>query len=325
MQIIRFPLAGNIRGARTVGYRYSDLDRKNLRLFSKDTSRATLMTIQVVAGQLRGLGDVRLDMAYPITAIAGRNGTGKSTLLALAACAFHNDVDGFNPLNRKNPYYTFSDFFIQDPEEISPAGIGICYQINHDKWLRGSSGPGWQARMKRRAGRWTNYDRRVDRNVVFLGHERVVPHSERSVSKSYRRRFRNLPQDSCADQVCQISSRIVGKRYEKLWYKGHARYRLPMATDHRGTYSGFNMGAGESAVYEILSTICGTDKSLLVVIDEIELGLHEDAQAKLIDELKTLCAKRRLQVICSPILQEYLRAYPQRRDSFLNARRLARS
>lgn len=65
------------------------------------------------------------------------------------------------------------------------------------------------------------------------------------------------------------------------------------------TVSGFNMGAGENALFGIFSTIYSTTKSLLLVIDEIELGLHEQAQAQLVNELKELCATRRLQIICT--------------------------
>jgi hypothetical protein len=91
-------------------YRYSAVDRRNLDWFERDTSRATLLCIRLVKGRLRGLEEIDFRFRYPITAIAGRNGTGKTTALAIAACAFHNENDGHNPLGRKYPYYTITRF-----------------------------------------------------------------------------------------------------------------------------------------------------------------------------------------------------------------------
>lgn len=56
-------------------------------------------------------------------------------------------------------------------------------------------------------------------------------------------------------------------------------------------YSGFNMGGGESSVFEILTAVFESGEGALLVVDEIELGLHEKAQRRLIEELKKLCKK----------------------------------
>jgi energy-coupling factor transporter ATP-binding protein EcfA2 len=59
------------------------------------------------------------------------------------------------------------------------------------------------------------------------------------------------------------------------------------------------MGAGENALFEIFSTIYACPPGVLLVIDEIELGLHEKAQKRLMHELKKLCMERKIQVICT--------------------------
>jgi hypothetical protein len=63
--------------------------------------------------------------------------------------------------------------------------------------------------------------------------------------------------------------------------------------------SGFNLGAGENAVIAMMAGILSCKESLLLVIDEIELGLHEEAQARLIEQLKELCKLKHIQVICT--------------------------
>jgi hypothetical protein len=80
------------------------------------------------------------------------------------------------------------------------------------------------------------------------------------------------------------------------------------------------MGAGESALFELFATIFACDDPLLLVVDELELGLHEEAQVKLVDELKSLCKKRKLQVVCTTHSGAVLSALPPEGRLFLERR-----
>jgi predicted ATPase len=296
-------------------YLYSQVDKDNFNWFANDTHVASLHTIRLNSGHLRGLGNFELAFSYPISVIAGTNRSGKLTILAMAACAFHNRRDGFRPLGRNIPYYTFSDFFIQSSEEIPPEGIYIGYQILHDRWRRTKHFPdgvgrGWQSRWKREKGKWNNYSRRVNRNVVFFGVHRVVPPSEKSVSKSYRSYFADQAPAGWENPVKEVVGRILGIAYDDFRMKVYRKHRLPVVSVRGIVYSGFNMGAGENALFEIFSTIYATPPGTLLVIDEIELGLHESAQERLVDELKQVCVDRHIQVICATHSPAILDAVP---------------
>lgn len=91
-------------------YNESHLDRNLRSWFENDNTHQLLRSINLSEGSLRGLTKCRLDIDFPILAIAGRNGVGKSTMLALASCAFHGKKDFFKLPNRRMPYYTFADF-----------------------------------------------------------------------------------------------------------------------------------------------------------------------------------------------------------------------
>ena len=82
-------------------------------------------------------------------------------------------------------------------------------------------------------------------------------------------------------------------------------------------YSGFNMGAGESAVFEILMALFEAGRGSLLIIDELELGLHEQAQIKFVQELKQLCNELHCQVICSTHSHVVLQALPPEGRFFL--------
>lgn len=296
-------------------YLYSQVDRDNFNWFTNDVTVASLCKIMLQDGCLRGLSNFEITFTYPISVIAGTNRSGKSTILAMAACAFHNRPDGFKLPERNTPYYRFSDFFIQSSEEIPPGGIYIRYQILHNNWRKSKHIPdgvglAWQARIKRKEGKWNKYSSRVRRNVVFFGVQRVVPPSEKSVSKSYKSYFSDQAPAGWENQVKEAVGRILGTVYDGFRMKTYRKYRLPVVSAQDIAYSGFNMGAGENALFEIFSTIYATPKGTLLVIDEIELGLHENAQKRLIGELKKVCLDRHIQVICATHSPAILEAVP---------------
>lgn len=285
-------------------YRESKLDKDNRNWFENDFSKQTLASIHLCSGELRGLSPFKLEFKYPISAIAGKNGSGKSTLIGIAACGFHNIKTGFKFKWRKYSYYTFSDFFIQSIEEVPPQGIEINHWIKHNNWRITSNNPtkeglNFQTRIKKKGGRWNDYSGRVKRDVVYFGIERVVPHSEKSVSKSYKNAFKKQKIYGWEEDVKNAVGKILNKKYDCFEYAEYSKYRLPIVTSGSITYSGFNMGAGENTLFEIFSTIYSCKEGALIVIDEIELGLHVEAQKKLMYQLKKLCLKRKIQIICT--------------------------
>lgn len=283
--------------------------------FFNDHSKALLRGIHLVTGELRGLTPLNLPISFPIVAVAGKNGAGKSTILALACCAYHNWKDGYRLPKRKIPYYTFSDFFIQHPTELSPQGIEVRYGIAHDKWKKSERVPdgigiGLQKRTKKKGGKWNDYGERVKRNVVFLGIDRIVPHAERSQSRSYSKAFRDATQKGWEDKVKDAVGAILGKKYDSFRYLEYSKYSLPIVQVGKTVYSGFNMGAGENALFEIFSILYDCGKGTLLVIDEIELGLHAEAQRRFIDKLKQTCLEVNAQVICTTHSKEIFERLP---------------
>ena len=285
-------------------YRESKKDKTLRGWFNTDYSRRFLRKIELQEGNLRGINALNLSFEYPITAIAGRNGAGKSTILALACCAYHNNKNGFKPNKRNTTYYTFSDFFIQHAEETPPQGIKIKYTFALDYLKKTELRPegkglAYQIRHKKTGGRWNDYADRVKKNVIFLGIDRIVPHSERSQSKSYSRAFKTAPTRGWENKVKNCVGSIINKNYDEYRHLEYHKYNLPIVKSGETIYSGFNMGAGENALFEIFSTIYSAGEGSLIVVDEIELGLHSEAQRKLLEKLKDVCIETKTQIICT--------------------------
>jgi len=236
-------------------YNYGSVDKKNLAWFDADFTRCTLKSIQLIEGNIRGLKPFSISFCYPISVISGANGSGKSTLLALAASAFHNSSKGFIPPLRKQSYYTLKDFFVQALGEVSPDGIKIRYGILHNNWRGAADGLNYQDRTKRKGGKWNDYQNRATRNVIYFGVQRVVPYFERSAHKTYRSRFK--PSElalETRERIGKLAGKITGKDYGQFDSLVYSRYSLPDVSSNGVRYSGFNMGAGESAIFEICNS-----------------------------------------------------------------------
>ncbi len=303
-------------------YRESQVDKDLRSWFSNDLTKALLRGIVLQEGALRGINNLSLSFDFPIVAFAGINGAGKSTVLAMACCAFHNKRTGFRLPRRKATYYTFSDFFIQHSQEVAPQGIAIDYRIAHDNWkpsprVPDGKGIAEQERKKAKGGKWNDYQLRVHRNVVFLGIERIVPHSERSQSRSYSRVFKDVPKKGWEPKVAAAVGYILGKTYDDFRYLEHSRYSLPVVRCGNITYSGFNMGAGENALFEIFSNIYSAGEGALFVLDEIELGLHSRAQKMFMKKLKDVCKEVSTQVICTTHSRHIFESLPDDARFFL--------
>ena len=85
---------------------------------------------------VRGIHSLRVPFKYPITAICGANGVGKSTILALSALAFHSPAEWFVHLGNANPkritgtrsYYQFRDFFKQGMKDTAIYDTSVTWR-----------------------------------------------------------------------------------------------------------------------------------------------------------------------------------------------------
>lgn len=287
-----------------MSYIESEIDKRNFAWFTSDIEARSLVQIELTRGTLRGLHPFLMEMEYPISVIAGKNGSGKSTILAMACCAYHNNKKGYTPSDRNKNYYTFSDFFIQTADEVKVEGIEIWYQsVNH--WKDSSSkktydGLGKQVRIKNHGGKWNKYQTRAKRDVIFSGIQRIVPPGERKTERTYSGKFISVKlEETTKKKILEIAGRIMGKKYNTLDLRTVNKRRLFVVDRDSAHYSGFNMGAGENAIFSLLIELFSAGKNTLLVIDEIELGLHEEAQIRLMEELKKICLELHCQIICS--------------------------
>lgn len=148
-----------------------------------------------------------------------------------------------------------------------------------------------------------------------MGINRIVPPSESNVHKNYKRLFTDEDiKQTLATKIADHMSKIFGHPYKNMTLQVHNTYRLFQVERNHISYSGFNMGAGENAVLQLLIELYTIGTGGLLVIDELELGLHIEAQIALIHELKEICKDQKCQIVCSTHSEYILDALPPPRD-----------
>lgn len=229
---------------------------------------------------LRAYRDCRISFDFPVTALVGPNGGGKSTVLG-AAALIHGEV---------KPRQYFAKGGVYD-------GSMVAWRIEYDLIDNGKQIVRTASYPK---SKW-NRDA-VDRKILTFGVTRTVPATERKdLSSVIGGSFKGFGETLLSKETIQAVVRILGKEAEKY---------LLVAGDRAGTkqlyaartpggdaYSEFHFGAGEASVIRIVGAIEEGPDNSLIVIEEIENGLHPVATKRLVEYLIDVARRKSCQII----------------------------
>ena len=230
----------------------------------------------------------RFEMRFPIMAVVGENGVGKSTVLQAGASIYKSTI--------KSRFRFASDFFPDTPwEEIRSAAIAAeVIQGNITDGARPTP-----TTVRKITARWRGNPDRPERPVQYIDLSRIQPVSART---GYTRLANRLIKEKSATEFEQSRlarlSRIIGRPYHlaKIAFTEADEERSVPVISYQGVpYSGFHQGAGEITAFEFLQA--DIPRYALVLIDEIESSLHPKAQRRLIRDLADKCRELELQII----------------------------
>ncbi len=306
------------------GKSLNDDERRLVNFWSDPPQQFAQPLLKSIAVQgppaLRGVNSISVPFDYPITAICGRNGVGKSTLLALAAFSANKPADWSVPNwptspTRKQPKssaYTWTDFFFARQGGPIHDGLTISYSYM-------ISGNDFQISRRRVNGRWKTLpdpgrSRPASfpvRPVEFVSLARVLPSAELHYVRKHFRTTPDGPEIVLNPSMLSAARSIFGRQFERVSVRFHGGVSLATCETDGQHYTGFDMGAGESAVISILARLQNLPHGGLLLIEEIEHGLHLEAQSRLVDALTTEVLRNKKQVVFTTHSAEIIDRLPR--------------
>ena len=259
---------------------------------------------------IRGVGDVRIRFDYPVSVIAGGNASGKSTVLFAAACAYKVPGAGVRDFV---PSTLFPDYrpkvgAREDPKQE------IVIEFDY------ATPDGRRSMRWRRSKGW---------NRSFLGRKNATqpvrpvylrtlsnlsnPSEVRGVLSMSR--LRSAPRETplTASQIAFAQQMLPFRYAEVVNLSGGSGTRNLLFAEQEGgaTYSELHMAAGERAILRLSREIAQLEGAL-VLIDEVEAGLHPWVQQLLMLQLQQLALRNDLQVVVtthSPVVLDTVPAH----------------
>lgn len=233
--------------------------------------------------KIRGFSGEDITFDFPVSALIGPNGSGKSSILGAAAIAYKSIKPGiFFPkcaIGDESMSGWSVDYELIDKEKSHRQLLKRKSNFRQAKWVRGEV---------------------IDRDVLFFGIERTVPAGEKpKYKKLTRSTYQHTGQFSeLASNISDQVKHILGKSV-----KGFQVTRINHADNFfigktgESQYSEFHFGAGESSIIRMISEIETAPPNSLILIEEIENGLHPVATQRMVEYLIEAASRRSIQAI----------------------------
>ena len=288
-----------------------------------------LMSIRLE--KIRLFRETQINFDFPVTALIGSNGSGKSTILGASACIYTSVVPhkifpkcriGDEDMDDWRLIYGVIDK-VANPRDVFQASL----TFSKNSWLRTHNLLRYVKifGITRTVPAHQNSLFALKKKLSVHGHprgtlsistrkvenvEHIRCEAERILGKSFsdfqlievmyavkkrRQQKRKIESKQILEDGRESIIRSV-KPAEKVSTYTQKQY-LYLCNNGVSEYSEFNFGSGEASVIRMVADIEALPSASLILIDEIENGLHPLAVCKLVEYLIDVARRKNVQVI----------------------------
>ena len=242
---------------------------------------------------IRGFSNLRVLFDYPVSVIAGGNTTGKSTVLFAAACAYKVPGAGVRDYVPSTLFPDYPPKFGERADIRKVVTIEFNYlTLDGPLSMRWRRGKGWNRSFLGRKNVSQPMRQVYLRTLSNLSN----PSETRGVLNMSRLKSQPEEKPLTAAQI-EFAHQMLPFRYSEVVDLSDGKKNLLFVAQEGGAaYSELHMAAGERAILRLSKEITQL-KGALVLIDEVEAGLHPWVQQLLMLHLQQLALGNDLQII----------------------------
>ena len=256
---------------------------------------------------LRGWAGQEIRFEFPVIAIAGENGSGKSTILQAAAAGY------LSPSDPRKSF--FPSHFFPDTAWDRISGATVTYKIREGDIERTYN-------VRKPTQRWKGLQKRPKRRVFFYDISRTLPlDATVGYAKIANRNSSEISANALGADISKSCAFILGRNYDDVRVarsSADAAKKVSVARWSGRQYSQFHQGAGEGSTIDLLPKLQNVPNHSLVLIDEIEASLHPRSQRRLIHFLLGIARTKQIQVILTTHSGHILEELPYEARIFLS-------
>lgn len=299
-------------------------DSCNVEEFDDAAKSYTNFTNNIEVVRFRHLSGVKIDFSHPVTIISGTNKVGKTSLLLLLACSHEK----FLRLDSSKPEPTLREHIWKDVMAFTKYETETNDYIYRLQWRVGKKKNSGEGKRLATSQAWSGLGKKAkdrtnakikNREVRLIDLDRLLP--ARSFSASLLRKTANTASvklhDDVAKAFCYILDIPWGQAFSILEVSGHVNKRCYVISDGAGAYSSYNSASGEESLIGILREVIESPPSSLILIDEIEAGLHPSVQRKLAKVISLISWEHKKQFIITTHSPTIIDSFPVRSRRFL--------
>jgi predicted ATPase len=264
----------------------------------------------------RHITELTINFIHPISVIAGTNRSGKSTVLMALACS-HFDFKKRNVHNGLLERHTWSSImqFTSQDKQIIDWTYYITYKFGKKEETK-------RGQRKASTKKWNGIGKKesqfTNRQVVFLDLDRISP------ARNFGRAIFNKSQKA---SVTNISAANIPRIEKYLSYVLEENFKLNKLASHldkdifkysnSNEYSSYNAATGEEVLTKIIIDIIEAPDNSLILIDEIEVGLHPKIQRRLIQAIYNIARNDNKQFVLTSHSPSILSSLPDKARIFI--------